>query len=103
MAVNKLRLKPTHPPIITEKVAIREWPLEWVSGMISSQITNNIAPAANANAIGKTGWNTVTEATPNAPPIGSTNPVNVAMPMARQRLYPRPIKGNATAKPSGIF
>ena len=69
-------------PPINENVAQRERPFECVSGMISSLMTNNIAPAAKPIAKGKIGSNAVTIVMPNNPPIGSTKPVNVAMPTA---------------------
>lgn len=36
----------TTTPTIVPSVAIRSWPPVWVSGMISSLMTNSIAPAA---------------------------------------------------------
>ena len=82
---------------------MRAWPLRCVSGMISSLMTNSIAPAANASPIGRTGRAKATAPAPNRPPIGSTRPVAVAIHNAYQRLYPSRIRGRATARPSGMF
>lgn len=50
--------------------------LRWDYGIISSLITNNIAPAANAIAQGQIKLAILTTPTPIKPPIGSTKPVS---------------------------
>jgi hypothetical protein len=93
----------TMNPAMMPKVASLSKPFLWLSGMISSLTTKIIAPAAKARAHGKIELNMDTNATPNIPPTGSTNPVKVPYQRDLRLLYPSLSKGKATARPSGMF
>jgi len=67
-AISKYSIMMT--PAMSPSVAVRSYPLLWVSGMISSEMTNNIAPAANPIAYGNSG-SIVATATAPAPLMGS--------------------------------
>ena len=97
------RLNITSKPIENPPVAQFSCPRLWVSGMISCDITNSMAPAANPNAHGKIGKNTVTIETPSNPITGSNKPVAPAIKNACSLLYPIVNNANATASPSGAF
>ena len=79
------------------------FPFPWqrVSGKISSTITQNIVPAANARAYGKIGSNAVTAKHPITPKMGSTNPLICPRMKAFQVAKPKPRSGKLTANPSG--
>ena len=100
---NISKLNIVNKPTVNPLVAQFSCPRLWVSGIISCDITNNMAPAANPNAIGSIGRNTVTIETPINPKTGSNNPVAPAIKKAFFLEYPIVSKAKATASPSGAF